>query len=191
MSEILDNIYIWVFSVNSESVLLLAFVKYLLYSHCTENSIFCRFWRLNTLVLWRKIVQNLLIFMYLFCPKNNTIDSRNTSITQERLVVESCPTTRWIAFLMLYQLVYNTRSDFNELIFAWSAYLKRAMCWWSNFGRSSFQSRVFPALVSFFKLSDIFFDFVPIFKCHTQSMERINSISRSLTLCWIFWRKFI
>ena len=28
MSEILDNIYIWVFLVNSESVLLLAFVKY-------------------------------------------------------------------------------------------------------------------------------------------------------------------
>ena len=28
MSEILDNIYIWVFSVNIQSVLLLAFVKY-------------------------------------------------------------------------------------------------------------------------------------------------------------------
>ena len=38
MSEILYNIYIWVFLVNSESVLLLAFVKYILYSYCTENS---------------------------------------------------------------------------------------------------------------------------------------------------------
>ena len=28
MSEILDNIYIWVFLVNTESVLLLALVKY-------------------------------------------------------------------------------------------------------------------------------------------------------------------
>ena len=32
MSEILDNIYIWVFLVNSESVLLLTFVKYMLFS---------------------------------------------------------------------------------------------------------------------------------------------------------------
>ena len=28
MSKILDNIYIWVFSINSESILLLALVKY-------------------------------------------------------------------------------------------------------------------------------------------------------------------
>ena len=40
MSKILGNIYIWVFSVNSESVLLLAFVKYMLYSHFTQNYIF-------------------------------------------------------------------------------------------------------------------------------------------------------
>ena len=33
MSEILDNIYIWVFLVNSKSVLLFAFVKYMLYSY--------------------------------------------------------------------------------------------------------------------------------------------------------------
>ena len=43
MSEILDNIYISVFLVNSESVLLLAFVKYMLYSHFTENYIFLYF----------------------------------------------------------------------------------------------------------------------------------------------------
>ena len=40
MSEILDNIYIWVFSINSESVRLLALVKYMLYSHFTQNSFF-------------------------------------------------------------------------------------------------------------------------------------------------------
>ena len=40
MSEILDNIYISVFLVNSEGVLLLAFVKYMLYSHFTQNCIF-------------------------------------------------------------------------------------------------------------------------------------------------------
>ena len=39
MSEILDNIYISVFSMNSESVLLLALVKYMLCSHFTQNCI--------------------------------------------------------------------------------------------------------------------------------------------------------
>ena len=37
MSEILDNIYIWVFLVNIERVLLLALVKYMLCSHFTQN----------------------------------------------------------------------------------------------------------------------------------------------------------
>ena len=126
MFEILDNTYIWVFLVNSESVLLLAFAKYTLYSHCTQNYIFCTFRRLKALVLCRKIVQNL-IFVYLFCPRNNVIDSRKTSITQEWLVVENCPTLLWIVFLMLYQLVYNTSSHFNELILAWSAYSKESL----------------------------------------------------------------
>ena len=40
ISQILDNTYIWVLLVNSESILLLAFVKYMLYSHCTQNCIF-------------------------------------------------------------------------------------------------------------------------------------------------------
>ena len=74
MSEILDNIYICEFPINSESVLLLALVKYTLCSHFTQNCIFCTFWRLKILVLWRKIVENLLIFVYLFCPKNSAID---------------------------------------------------------------------------------------------------------------------
>ena len=43
MLEILDNVYVWVFLVNSESVLLLAFVKYILYSHFTQNCIFLHF----------------------------------------------------------------------------------------------------------------------------------------------------
>ena len=37
MSKISGNIYIGVLLVNSESVLLLAFVKYMLYSHFTQN----------------------------------------------------------------------------------------------------------------------------------------------------------
>ena len=43
MSEILHNIYIWVFSINSESVPLLALVKYMFCSHFTQNCIFLDF----------------------------------------------------------------------------------------------------------------------------------------------------
>ena len=43
ISKILDNIYIWVFLVNSESVLLLALVKYMLCSHFTQNCILLYF----------------------------------------------------------------------------------------------------------------------------------------------------
>ena len=39
MSEILDSIYIWVLLENSGSDLLIAFAKYMLYSHCTEKLI--------------------------------------------------------------------------------------------------------------------------------------------------------
>ena len=40
MAKILDNVYIWVFLVKSESVLLLAFVKYMLYSHVLKALFF-------------------------------------------------------------------------------------------------------------------------------------------------------
>ena len=108
-----DNIYIWVFSINSVNVLLLALVKYMVYSHFTQNCIFCTFWRLKILILWWKIVENLLIFVCLFCPKNNAIDFTKAFITQEWLIIESCPTPCWITFLMLYRLMYNIRSNFN------------------------------------------------------------------------------
>ena len=43
MFEILDNIYICAFLINSESVLLLASVKYMLCSHFTQNWFFLDF----------------------------------------------------------------------------------------------------------------------------------------------------
>ena len=43
MSEILDNIYIWEFLVKSESVLILALVKYMLCSHFTQYCILLYF----------------------------------------------------------------------------------------------------------------------------------------------------
>ena len=57
----------------------------------------------------------LLLLVNIFCPKNSTIHSRKTSITQDWLIVESCPTSRWIVFLLLFRLVYNICSHFNEL----------------------------------------------------------------------------
>ena len=110
MSEILGNIFIWVFSINSEIGLLLALVKYVVLPFYSK-----------LYFLYFLEAKNLLIFVYLFCPKNGSIDFTKAFITQEWLVVESCPTPRWIAFLMLYRLVYNIRSHFNELILAWSA----------------------------------------------------------------------
>ena len=62
---------------------ILAFVIYMLYSHCTQNCILCTFQRLKTLVLRLKDIENLLIFVHLFCPKNSKIDSRETSLTQD------------------------------------------------------------------------------------------------------------
>ena len=52
-----------------------------------------------------------------------------------------------------------------------------------------FKLAFFLALMSFFTFSDNFFDFGPIFKCHTQKMEIINWISRCRTLYWIFCKK--
>ena len=50
------------------------------------------------------------MFRYLFCPKIRSVYYRKISTVQEWLVVGSCPTPCWIAFLMFYQLVYNTLS---------------------------------------------------------------------------------
>ena len=80
----------------------------------------------------QKIVQDL-IFVNFFCLENSTIDSWKTSITQEWLVLESCPIPRWIAFLVLCQLVYNLRSHFNKIILAWSAFFQKNLLWLISF----------------------------------------------------------
>ena len=75
MSEILGNINIWVFLVKSESVLIISFLNICCIAILLKTAFFCTFWRLN--ILWRKIVQNLYIFVYLFCTKNSTTGSTN------------------------------------------------------------------------------------------------------------------
>ena len=70
MSEILYNIYIWVLIVNSESDLNLAFVHVICcIAILLKTVFFCTFWRLKILVLWRKIVQNFLIFVLFILSK--------------------------------------------------------------------------------------------------------------------------
>ena len=91
VSQILDNTYIWMFLVNSESVILLTLVKYMLCIHFTQNCLFLYFLEAQILLLWRKIVENLLISVHLFCQKTVQLISQETFITQEWLVIESSP----------------------------------------------------------------------------------------------------
>ena len=80
------------------------------------------------IIIWSylSIFWYVLVFVYLFWAESSKIDSRKTSITQELLVVECCPAPRWIALLMVYKLVYNTRSYLIELVLALSAHERQA-----------------------------------------------------------------
>ena len=60
MFKISDNIYIWVFLVNIETVLLLALVRYVLYSHFTQNCILLYFLLANVV---------LLVVLFVFCDE--------------------------------------------------------------------------------------------------------------------------
>ena len=62
MSKILDNIYIWVFLVNIESVLLLALVKYMLCSHYSKLYFVVLFGGKKSLFCHEKLLK---IFLYL------------------------------------------------------------------------------------------------------------------------------
>ena len=121
MFKILDNIYIWVFLVNIESVLLLALARYMLCSHFTQNCILLFFLEAKNPYCWKSSY----ICVFILSKRRRNWFDKNP--TQERLVVESCPNPRWMAFLMLYRLVYNISSHFNELILAWSVYIQWEM----------------------------------------------------------------
>ena len=68
-SEILGNIYICVFLLNRKSVLLLDFVKYMLYSHFTQNCIFCTFWRLKSVFLTKNCSKSSYIRVFILSKK--------------------------------------------------------------------------------------------------------------------------
>ena len=119
VSEIFDIIYIWVSLVNSKSALLLTFGQYMLYSHFTQNCNFYFFYFLevkNPCFVTRNCSKSSYICLFILSKKQLNWFYKNLYNSAER-----CRTSRWIEFLMLYQLLYNIRSPFNELILAWSA----------------------------------------------------------------------
>ena len=127
ISTIFDNIYIWVLLVNSECALLLALVKYILYSHFTQNDIFLYIFETkNPCFVTRNCSKFSYICVFILSKKQCIWFYKNL---QEWLVVESCPSLRWMAFVMLYRLVYNICSHFIELILAWSAYFHDTEQW--------------------------------------------------------------
>ena len=109
-------LYLSVFSKESNCPSF-TFFKYMLYSHFTRNSFFFLFFLYileakNPCFLRKKCSKSSYIYVFILW-KNSAIDFTKTFITQEKLVVESCPTPCWIAFLMFYQLVTNMRSHFK------------------------------------------------------------------------------
>ena len=85
---------------------------------------FSSFWRLLKLIFWQKLFQNL-IFVFSFYPKSSRTGSRKTSITQELLVIESCPTPCWVPFFAIFcRLVYDISSHLNDPILAQRALLQ-------------------------------------------------------------------
>ena len=105
MSEVLGNIY-------DRSIAILFGTVF-----------FSFFWRLWKLIFWQKFFQNL-TFTFSFYPQNSRTGSTNTSITQELLVIESCPTPRWLMLLIFCLLIYDISSHLNGLIFARSTLLQ-------------------------------------------------------------------
>ena len=86
MFKVSDNIYIWVFLVNIETVLLLALVRYVLYSHFTQNCILLYFLQANVVLLVVLFVfcdeKLLKIFLYLciyFVQRTAQVISQNPS----------------------------------------------------------------------------------------------------------------
>ena len=72
---------------------------------------------METFIFWRKCSSK-------SCYINFFIQKLVTSITQEWLVLGSCPAPQWITFSMLYRLVYNIPYHLNDLILAWSGVLQ-------------------------------------------------------------------
>ena len=95
----------------------------MLCSHFTQNCIFVYVLEAKNPCFVKKNCSKPSYICVFILSKKSTFDFTKTFIIQEWLVVGSCPTSRWIAFLMLCRLVHNIHSHFNDLILAWNAYL--------------------------------------------------------------------
>ena len=77
MSEIVDNIYIWVFLIKIESVLLLALVQFMLCSHFTQNCILSYFFEAkNPFFCDKKLLKIFLYFCIYFVQKTALLTSQ-------------------------------------------------------------------------------------------------------------------
>ena len=113
----------WCFG--SKSVLLLAFVKYMLCGHCTQNCIFLYVLEdKNLCFVTKSCSKSSYNRIFILSWKQHNWFEKSLHNSGMVCVVESSLTPWWIAFLMLYRLVFNIRSHFYELILAWSAYFE-------------------------------------------------------------------
>ena len=135
MSRSLKNIYIWgplVFSIIESSILVITYVLRLCLNCASQV---CKFYALFLTIFLDSVdigsnlvvtyFENWILTLgYFFsCSTFNFFWSVNyisrvsktvkTFITQEWLVVESCPTSLWTAILMFYRLVCNILSHLS------------------------------------------------------------------------------
>ena len=112
ITEILDNIYIWVFLVNSECVKCLSFLKYMLYSHCThcthcthKSFFFLYFLEAKRSCFVTKNHSEFFIYLRIYFVQKTV--KFILEKPQEWLFAESCPTPHWIAILYIHIYIYN------------------------------------------------------------------------------------
>ena len=125
MSEILDNVYIWVFLVNIDSVLHLALVRYMMCSHFTQNCIFLYFLDAkNPYFVTKNCSKTFYISVFILSKKRRNWFHKNPHNpgTVGRSKLPSSSLNRIVNVLLMNRLVYNICSHFNELILARSAY---------------------------------------------------------------------
>ena len=122
MSKILDNIYICVFLVNSDSVLLLALVKYMLRSNFAQNCIFWHFLEAKNPCFMTKNRWKSYVCVFFLSKKGCSWFYKNLH-DSEVVSHRKLPEPSLNRILMLYRLVYNMCAHSSELILAWSAYL--------------------------------------------------------------------
>ena len=96
----------------------------MLCSHFTQNCILLYFLEAkNPYFVTKNCWKSSYICVFILSKKRRSWfhkNLHNSGMVGRRKLPEPC----WIAYLMLYRLMYNIRPHFNELILTWSAYLK-------------------------------------------------------------------